>query len=140
MIYPNIFQSFFIISFATGIFPEKLKVVKVILTHKKNFKLEWSNYRPISLLSNIDKILEKLMHNRLMKLLTEQKILYLKQFGFRKNFSIAHAIIYFIDGIENAIDQERLSVGFSLTFTQHLVAFWNKWNFFFLIGIHSMQG
>ena len=49
--------------------------------------------------SNIDKILEKLMHGRLMKFLTEQKILYLKQFGFRKNFSTAHAIINLIDSI-----------------------------------------
>ena len=52
----------------------KLKVAEVIPIHKKNSKLECSNYRPISLLSNIDKILEKLMHNRLMKFLTEQKI------------------------------------------------------------------
>ena len=59
----------FNISFATGIFPEKLKVAKVIPIHKKDSNLECSNYRPISLLSNIDKILEKLMHNRLMKFL-----------------------------------------------------------------------
>ena len=57
-------------SFATGIFPEKLKVAKVIPIHKKDSKLECSNYRPISVLSNIDKILENLMHNRLMKFLT----------------------------------------------------------------------
>ena len=85
------------ILFATGIFPEKLKVVKVIPIHKKDSKLECSNYRSISLLSNIDKILEKLMHNRLMKFLTEQKILYLKQLDFRKNFSTAHVIINLID-------------------------------------------
>ena len=39
-----------------------LKFAKVIPIHKKDSKLERSNYRPISLLSNIDKILEKLMH------------------------------------------------------------------------------
>ena len=98
-------------SFATGIFPEKLKVAKVIPIHKKDSKLECSNYRPISLLSNIDKILEKLMHNRLMKFLTEQKILYLKQFGFRKNFSTAHPIINLIDSIENAFDQNKFACG-----------------------------
>ena len=98
-------------SFATGIFTEKLKVEKVIPIHKKDSKLEWSNYRPISLLSNIDKILEKLMHNRLMKFLTEQKILYLKQFGFRKKFSTAHPIINLIDSIENAFDQNKFACG-----------------------------
>ena len=98
-------------SFATGIFPEKLKVAKDIPIHKKDSNLECSNYRPIFLLSNIDKILEKLMHNRLMKFLTEQKILYLKQFGFRKNFSFAHAIINLIDSIENAFDQNKFACG-----------------------------
>ena len=43
------------ISFATGVFPEKLKAAKVIPIHKKDSKLECSNYRPISLLTNIDK-------------------------------------------------------------------------------------
>ena len=98
-------------SFVTGIFPEKLKVAKVIPIHKKDSKLECSNYRPISLLSNIDKILEKLMHNRLMKFLTEQKTLYLKQFGFRKNFSTAHPIINLIESIENAFDQNKFACG-----------------------------
>ena len=101
----------FNISFATGIFPEKLKVAKVIPIHKKDSKLEYSNYRPISLLSNADKILEKLMHNRLMKFLTKQKILYLKQFGFKKNFSTAHAIINLIDSIENAFDKNKFECG-----------------------------
>ena len=46
-----------------------------------------------------------------MKFLTEQKILYLKQFGFRKNFSFAHAIINLIDSIENAFDQNKFACG-----------------------------
>ena len=51
------------------------------------------------------------MHNRLMKFLTEQKTLYLKQFGFRKNFSTANAILNFIDGIENAFDKNKFACG-----------------------------
>ena len=46
-----------------------------------------------------------------MKFLTEQKILYLKQFGFRKNFSTAHAIINLIDSIENAFDKNNFACG-----------------------------
>ena len=42
-----------------------------------------------------------------MKFLTEKKILYLKQFGFRKNFSTAHAIINLIDNIKDAIDKNK---------------------------------
>ena len=44
------------LSFSTGIFPAVLKRAKVIPIHKNNSKLEVSNYRPISVLSNIDKI------------------------------------------------------------------------------------
>ena len=46
-----------------------------------------------------------------MKFLTEQKILYLKQFGFRKNFSTAHAITNLIDSIENAYDKNKFACG-----------------------------
>ena len=46
-----------------------------------------------------------------MKFLTEQKILYLKQFGFRKNFSTAHPIINLIDSIKNAFDQNKFACG-----------------------------
>lgn len=70
--------------------------------HKKDPKLECSNYRSISILSNIDKILD-----RLMKFLTEQEIFYLQQFGFRKNFSTAHAIMNLIDSIKNVLDKSK---------------------------------
>ena len=70
------------LSFSTGIFPAILKTAKVIPIHKKDFKPEVLNYRPISLLSNIDKIFEKLMHSRLIEFLEERQILYYKQFGF----------------------------------------------------------
>ena len=52
-------------SFSSGIFPSILKTSKIIPIYKKGSKLECSNYRPISLLSNIDKILERLMYNTL---------------------------------------------------------------------------
>ena len=68
--------------FSTGIFPTILKTAKVIPIHKKDSKLEVSNCRPISLLSNIDKIFKKLMHSRLTEYLEERQILYYKQFGF----------------------------------------------------------
>ena len=81
------------LSFFTGVFNAILKTAKVIPIHKKNSKLEVSNYRPISLLSNIDKIFEKLMHSRLIEFLEEKQILYYRRFGFRKDFSTNHAIL-----------------------------------------------
>ena len=46
-------------SFTLGVFPSALKIAKIISVYKKDSKLDFSNYRPISLLSNLDKILEK---------------------------------------------------------------------------------
>ena len=89
----------FNLSFSSGIFPDKLKIAKILPVFKKGSKLECSNYRPISLLSNLDKVIEKLMRKRLMEFLNEQKIIYCKQYGFRKGFSTAHAKINLIDNI-----------------------------------------
>ena len=49
----------FNLSFSSGVFPSILRIVKVVLVHKKESKLLCSNYKPISLLSNINKIIEK---------------------------------------------------------------------------------
>ena len=48
----------------TGVFPSVLKIAKVVPVFKKDSKLDYSNYRPISLLSNIEQILEKPMHKK----------------------------------------------------------------------------
>ena len=92
--------------FTIGIFPDSLEIAKVTPVYKKSSKLECANYRPITLLSNLDKIIEKLMHKKLMGFLNEQKVLYKKQFRFQKNCSTAHAIISVIENIEKAIDNE----------------------------------
>ena len=51
-----------------------------------------------------------------MKFLTEQKIHYLKQFGLRKKFSTAHAIINLIDSIKNAVDKNKFTFGVFIDF------------------------
>ena len=68
----------------TGVFPSVLKIAKVVPVFKKDSKLDYSNYRPISLLSNIEKILEKLMYMRLFTFLDNKNIIYDLQFGFGK--------------------------------------------------------
>ena len=55
----------FNLSFTTGTFPTLLKTAKVIPIHKKDSKSNYTNYHSISLLSNLNKILEKLIHSRL---------------------------------------------------------------------------
>ena len=76
----------FNISFSSGVFPSVLKTVKVIPVHKKDSKLDFPNYRPIPLLSNVEKILEKLMYNRIYKFFSDNKLIYSLQFGFRQKY------------------------------------------------------
>ena len=53
-------------SFEEGIFPNELKLARVVPIHKEGSKTDVSNYRPISLLTSFSKIYEKIMHNRIV--------------------------------------------------------------------------
>ena len=100
------------LSFKTGIYIENLKVSKIIPIYKgKGSNLSCSNYRPISLLSNIDKIVEKLMFKRLYSFLSKYKVIYNLQFGFRENHSTTHALTYLTEQVRNALDNSNYSCG-----------------------------
>ena len=70
------FKDLFSLSFVTGIFLSVLKTAKVVSVFKKDSKLDYSNYLPISLLSNIKKILEKRMYKRLYTIASNNNIIY----------------------------------------------------------------
>ena len=100
------------ISFKTGKFIDALKYVKVIPVYKnKGSPFEAGNYRPISLLSNVDKILEKLVHKRMIKFLEDNKILYDRQFGFRCKHSTVYGLITITEDIKKSIDDGKLTCG-----------------------------
>ena len=67
-----------------------LKIAKGIPVHKKDSKLDFSNYCPISLLSNVEKMLEKSMYNRIYKFFSDNNLIYSLQFGFRQKSSTVH--------------------------------------------------
>jgi len=100
------------LSFKTGIYISNLKISKVIPVYKgKGNNLHCCNYRPISLLSNIDKIIEKLMHKRLYSFLSKNNIIYNLQFGFRKSHSTSHALIYLTENVRKALDESYFCSG-----------------------------
>ena len=71
-----------------------------------------NNYRPISLLSIFDKIIEKIMHKKLYNFLGEHNILFNNQFGFRKNNSTSLALIKITEEIKESIDNKKYGCGF----------------------------
>ena len=64
------------LSIVKGIFPDDLKIEKVILIYKADNSSNISNYRAISVLPCFSKMLERIMYNRLQKYLKDQNILY----------------------------------------------------------------
>ena len=90
-------------SFLTGVFPSVLKTAKVVPVFKKDSKLDYSNYRPISLLSNIEKFFEKLMYKRLHTFLNKNNVIYNLQFGFRKQYSTSHDLINITENIRKPL-------------------------------------
>jgi hypothetical protein len=101
----------FNISLETGKHPDILKISKTIPIFKKGSRLEVGNYRPISLLSNLNKILEKLVHDRTYKFLENLQCIYSLQFGFRKKHSTNHALIDITETIRQALDNKKIACG-----------------------------
>ena len=93
----------------TGVFPSVLKTAKVAPVFKNDSKLDYSNNCPITLLSNIKKILEKLMYKRLYTFLNN--IIYNLQFGFRQQYSTSHALINITENIRKSLDDGNIACG-----------------------------
>ena len=101
-------------SFSQSTVPDKLKISKVIPIYKKKEAFLPGNYRPISLLSMFDKILEKLMYARLYPFLTKNNLLYEYQFGFRSNHSTTLAVTEIVDNIREELDKNNHVLGLYL--------------------------
>ena len=99
------------LSFSTGLFPKILKQAKVIPIFKKGDRQHCNNYRSISLLSSISKIIEKLVHRKLYGFLEFNNYLYINQFGFRNVHSTNHVLITITEKIRRAIDNEEITCG-----------------------------
>ena len=102
----------------SGIQPDKLKLAHVLPIFKKGSRLLVSNYRPISLLSNLNKILEKIMYKRIYSFLEKHEILYSLQFGFRSKYSTTHALIHMTEAIRSALDSGYVTCGIFVDFAK----------------------
>ena len=101
-------------SLSNGIVPDKFKIAKIIPVQKKGSTLKSNNYRPISLLSVFNKLLEKIMFKRISNFINKYNILHREKFGFRSKHSTMHAILGITDRIQRAVEDGCYSCGIFL--------------------------
>ena len=101
------------VSFQTGIFPDMMKLAKIKPLFKKGDR-HIQNYRPISILSAFSKILEKLMHGRLLSFLKKHNTLTNVQHWFREKKSTETASHSFIESVQEALDNHLHALGIFL--------------------------
>ena len=99
------------LSFQTGKFPNSMKTAKVIPLFKAGDRHNFTNYRPVSLLPQFSKILEKLFNSRLDTFIDKHCLLSDSQYGFRANRSTAMALMDSIEEITNSIDEYKYVAG-----------------------------
>ena len=73
--------------------------------------LDCNNYRPVSLTSNLGKLIEKVVNKRLCNFLEKHKLLYEHNYGFQKKHSTNHALIDITEKIRSALDQNIFACG-----------------------------
>ena len=102
----------------SGSYPDILKIAKVVPLHKGGSKLDLNNYRPISILSPINKIFETILHKRLIEFWEKHNLFYDSQFGFRKRHSANHAITRLFESVLKQRDGNNLVCGIFLDFAK----------------------
>jgi len=92
-------------------YPTKLKMAKIIPIFKSEDNTNANNYRPISLLSNFNRIFEKWVYSRMESFIEQNDILSPSQYGFRKAHSTQHAILDIVSTIQENMDGRLFSCG-----------------------------
>ena len=111
-------------SLSQGTVPSERKNAKITPLYKKGMSTDMDNYRPISVLPVVSKVLERVVHHQLHSFLSEHKLLNPFQCGFRKNHSTEFAAIAFSDYIRWGMGRYLLTCARHLTLliTKYLLA------------------
>ena len=96
-------------SISLGIFPNELKLAKVIPVYKKGSADQLNNYRPISLLPSLSKIFERLLYKRMLSFFNCSNVLVRTQYGFRHKRCTIHPILDLITSCHDNIQNKDIS-------------------------------
>lgn len=101
-----------------GVFPDSLKIAKVIPIFKKGRRTDMNNYRPISILPALSKVFERVIYVRVAAYLERYNLVTPCQNGFVKGKSTVGALIGIVEAIIDDIDVGKFSVGVMLDLTK----------------------
>lgn len=104
--------------FETGVFPRPLKRAKVVPIFKKGDPSQMQNYRPISILPFLSKVVEKLLEMQIHNYYAKFNILSPLQFGFRRGQSTESALLYFSDWIRAQLDSGMIAAAVFVDYTK----------------------
>jgi len=105
-------------SLTTGIFPEKLKIARVVPFHKCKNKSEISNYRPISILPSVSKVFERIIHDQVYAYFSSQSLFYSSQYGFRKQRSTELATLELVERVLKEMDNNNIPINIYLVLSK----------------------
>jgi len=91
-----------------------MKIARVIPIFKSGYQHKFNNYRQISILPALSKILEKVMSNKLIKYLESQNLIYEHQYGFRPKHNTIHPIIHLLNQIATENDKPTKNLTLSV--------------------------
>ncbi len=112
---------FYYDSFLTGIFPSNMETAKFIPIFINGDRHCFSNYRPISLLSQFSKMLEKIFVHRLDNFIDKHRLLSDHQYGFRANRSTSMAVMELVEDISSSMDNNEYTVNLVPRFKKKLL-------------------
>jgi potassium voltage-gated channel Eag-related subfamily H protein 8 len=105
----------FNLSTASGTFPSMHKTSHTVPIFKAGSPLLCDNYRPISLLSTLSKLLEKIVCRQLVAHLEDNNLIYAHQYGFQHNKSTQHNLIQLTNFINTALNEKNTQLASSWT-------------------------
>ena len=105
---PGLLMHLINLSLTTNVFPTDWKIAKIIPIYKLGSCSNLDNYRPISILPVLSKIIEKIIHRQLMSFLDRNSLLSPSQFGFRRGLSTELAATLLLDDIRKEVDAGKL--------------------------------
>ena len=113
-------------SLGLGIYPSKFKEANVKPIFKnKGSPSEVSNYRPISLLSSLSKVFEKIVHKHIHDHFSQNSLLTEKQSGYRRGHSAEQQLLYFTHNLYRSLDSGQDFTAIYLDISKYFDKIWH---------------